>query len=267
VTHAQNDQILLAHVVDAVVAAAAAIKSRFSIDSRPSGTAEIISMIQANDDVSMSILRELLFKARPIAALLDDEMGVGALPPGEFWIVDPVEGAINHIHGMGDWCVTATLVRDNDLVLTVVHLPLTGQTYSAVRGAGAFLNGKPMRVSKKTDLRGAMVGTGQARPGESLAVHQMIGASVTVMLQNALTVRVSVPATLQLIQVAAGRMDGFWQFSQVRSGLVSGALLVAEAGGLVTDLKGNQWTFDSPSFLATTPQFSTRIGKLLSDIA
>jgi myo-inositol-1(or 4)-monophosphatase len=263
----QSDQALLAQVITAVVAAADAIKLLFSLETRPSGVGDIMSRIQTNDEISMSILQEHLIVARPIAILLDDEAGVGTLPSGEYWIVDPVEGAINHIHGMDEWCVTATLVRDNDLILTVVHVPITGHTYSALRGAGAFLDGKAIRVSAKPDLRGAMVGTGQARPGESLKVHQMIGASVTAMLQTALTVRVSVPATLQLIQVAAGRMDGFWQFSQVRSGLASGALLVAEAGGVVTDFEGNQWTFDSPGFLATTPQFSATIGKLLSDIA
>jgi myo-inositol-1(or 4)-monophosphatase len=266
-TQAENDQKLLEQVTAAVTEAADAVKARFSIDSRPSGIADIVAKIQANDDISMRILRERLFAARPEAIMLDDEMGEGLLPQGEFWIVDPVEGAINQIHGMSEWCVSATLVRDNDLILTAVHLPLAGQTYTALRGQGAFLNGSRMEVSAKAELGAAMMGTGQARPGESLKVHEMIGSSVTVMLQNALTVRVSVPATLQLIQVAAGRMDGFWQFSQVRSGLAAGALLVTEAGGAVTDFGGNRWTFDRTGFLASAPQFSAAMGKLLSGIA
>jgi myo-inositol-1(or 4)-monophosphatase len=167
---------------------------------------------------------------------------------------------------MTDWCVTATLIRDNRPVLAVVYLPLTNETYTAVLGYGAFLNGKPLGVSRKPDLRGAMVGTGQAIPGESPDVHRLIGASVTLMLGHALTIRVSVPATLQLIQVAAGRMDGFWQFSQVRSGLVSGALLVAEAGGTITDLNGHPWTLESPHFLAAPSQLSAPLSGLLGQL-
>ena len=97
------------------------------------------------------------------------------------------------------------------------------------------------------------MGTGQARPGESTKTFERIGASATLMLNTALVIRVSVPATLQLLQVASGRMEAFWQFSQVRSGLLAGALLVAEAGGLVTDIHGAPWTLTSDDFLATTP--------------
>ncbi|MEK8174029.1 hypothetical protein NKH77_48965 [Streptomyces sp. M19] len=95
----------------------------------------------------------------------------------------------------------------------------------------AFLNGARLRPSVKTDLAAALVGTGQAKPGEDAETHRRVGRSVTAMLDSALVTRVSVPATLQLVQVAAGRMDLFWQYSDVRSGLLAGALLVAEAGG------------------------------------
>jgi len=78
---------------------------------------------------------------------------------------------------------------------------------------------------------------------------------------------VSVPATWQLIQVAAGRMDAFWQFSQVRSGLLAGALLVAEAGGVVTDTHGKPWSLDSDDFLATTPSLHAAAVETLSTIS
>jgi myo-inositol-1(or 4)-monophosphatase len=165
----------------------------------------------------------------------------------------PVEGNINHIHGMTDWGVTATLVRDNVSVLTAVHLPLIGNTYTAVRGGGAYLDRVRLHPSKKTDLGAALVGTGQAMPGEDSETHRRIGQSVTAMLGATLVVRVSVPATLQLIHVAAGRMDVFWQYSQVRSGLLAGALLVDEAGGTVTDTHGCAWSLESEDFLATAP--------------
>jgi len=178
--------------------------------------------------------------------------------------VDPVEGNINLVHGLPDWAVTVTLVRDDEPVLTVVHLPLTGETYTAVRGGGAHLNNKRLRASSKTDARAALVGTGQARHGEGAEAHRRLGAAVTAMLGTALVVRVSVPATLQLIHVAAGRMDAFWQHSNVRVGLLGGALLVTEAGGTVTDTRGELWTLFSPTFLASAPALHAAAVAVLS---
>ncbi|MDH6484650.1 fructose-1,6-bisphosphatase/inositol monophosphatase family enzyme [Streptomyces sp. SAI-127] len=145
--------------------------------------------------------------------------------------------------------------------------PLTGDTYTAVAGGGARLNDRPLKVSAKTDLGAALIGTGQAKPGEDERTFRRIGGSVTAMLINGLVVRVSVPATMQLIHVAAGRMDAFWQFSDVRSGLVAGALLVSEAGGTVTDLTGDPWNTGSRDFLAAAPGLHSAALKVLSPIA
>ncbi len=112
-----------------------------------------------------------------------------------------------------------------------------------------------------------MVGTGQAVPDEGSSVYQRIGKSVNAMLEAALTVRVSVPSTLQLVQVAAGRQDLFWQYSQVRSGLLAGALLVAEAGGSVCDLDGNAWHPGSSALLAGAPALMGAAVTVLSGIA
>ncbi|WP_346893803.1 inositol monophosphatase [uncultured Roseibium sp.] len=261
-----TDHGLLSATKDAVIAAANAIKARFSIDTRPTDRADINARIEANDAVSMRILREHLAKVRPEARVVEDELATGLLPLGEWWIVDPVEGAINQIHGMTDWCISATLIRDNRPVVTAVHFPLTGDTYSASRGAGSWQNDVPLNVSAKTEIKAAMVGTGQAKPGESRKTYEQIGASVTRMMQTALTVRVSVPATVQLVQVAAGRMDAFWQFSDVLSGIVSGALLVEEAGGVITDANGAPWSFESEHFVATTPALSRAVTTALSPL-
>ncbi len=86
------------------------------------------------------------------------------------------------------------------------------------------------------------------------------------MLNAALVVRVSVPATLQLIQVAAGRMDVFWQYSQVRSGLLAGALLVEEAGGILTDIQGRPWSLTSKDFLASAPGLHAAAVNALSTV-
>ena len=247
------DGDLLPAAVDAVREAGRRLLERFR-DSTDLLTGEdVAASIHAHDAVSTTALRPLLERARPGAGWVDDELDDGPLPPGEWWVTDPVEGAINYVHGMAEWAVTATLVRDDLPVLTVVHLPVSTTTYTAVRGHGAFQDGERLHTSRKTDLAAALTGTGQASPRETIDTFALIGRSVAAMLEAGLVVRASVPATLQLIHVAAGRMDAFWQYSAVRSGLVAGALLVQEAGGTITDIGGAPWSLRSTDFLAAAP--------------
>jgi len=209
-TQTREDQALLDAAVVAVQAAGSRLKGRFSADAPDFlNLAEVVAAIHANDEASLAVLREPLLAARPGAQWAEEEDG-GELPAGEWWIADPVDGNINHIHGMADWGVTATLVRENVPVLTVVHLPLCGSTYTAIRGGGAWLDGVRIHPSKKTELKAALVGTGQAKPGEGSDTTLRIGQSAIAMLEAGLVLRVSVPATLQLIHIAAGRMDVFW---------------------------------------------------------
>ncbi|WP_331735481.1 MULTISPECIES: inositol monophosphatase family protein [unclassified Streptomyces] len=258
---------LLGDVTAAVETAGVTLRERYSPHARGVSLDEVVAEIHANDGAVLDVLREPLLRARAGSRWAEDELAGGALPPGEWWVVDPAEGNINHVHGMEDWAVTATLVRDNQPVLTVVHLPLTGDTYTAVAGGGARLGGRPLKASAKTDMGAALVGTGQAKPGEDTDTYRKIGESVTAMLTGGLVVRLSVPATMQLIHVAAGRTDAFYQFSDVRSGLVAGALLVSEAGGTVTDLAGEPWNTGSRDFLAAAPGIHAAALDILSPIA
>ncbi|KYF72174.1 3'(2'),5'-bisphosphate nucleotidase CysQ [Sorangium cellulosum] len=257
---------MLPAVVAALSAAGERLVGRFSTEPRLASREEIFAALGENDAVSLEAIREPLSRARPEARWVEDELERGPLPPGEWWVTDTVEGNINHVHGMTDWCVTATLVRDNEPVLTAVHLPLSGETYTALKGGGATLGTRRLRASAKTQLDAAFVGTGQAMPGEDGETYRRIGLSVAAMLGSALVLRVSVPATLQLVQVAAGRMDVFWQYSQILSGLLAGALLVAEAGGAVTDTRGNRWSLASEDFLAAAPQLHAGAVDVLSTI-
>jgi myo-inositol-1(or 4)-monophosphatase len=261
-----EDQHLLLEVISAVRAAGQHMLERFDPNARIDTLEELLGAIHANDQASLGVLREALTTLRPAAGWEENEEEGGALPPGEWWVTDPVEGNVNHIHGLSDWGVTATLVRDNRPVLTVVYLPLSGDTYSAIRGGGAYQNDLRLRPSAKMNLNAALVGTGQAKPSEDSETHRRIGQSVTAMLEHALVLRVSVPATLQLIHVAAGRSDVFWQYSRVRSGLLAGALLVEEAGGAITDTHGNPWTLESEDFLASAPGLHSGAVKILSEI-
>lgn len=254
-----DDLALLDGLVAAVTEAGSVLLSRFSTANRVDDRDALLTAISDNDDASTAVLRPALEQLRPEARWDDDEEGHGSLGSGEWWVADAAEGNVNHIHGGANWGVTATLVRDDVPVITAVFLPALGQTFTAVRGGGAFLNGSPITVSAKSDLTAALVGTGQAEPGEAPEVRRLISGSIDRMLDAALLVSATVPATLQLVQVATGHTDAFWQYGQVRSGLVAGALLVQEAHGTVITTTGAPWTLTSSDFVATTPGLAPSI--------
>ncbi|MGW3285134.1 inositol monophosphatase family protein [Streptomyces sp. NPDC001002] len=250
---ATSDADLLAHTVIAVRAAGSVLQERFGDVVRYQTREELMRALAANDDAALDVLRPRLSQLRPQARWVEDELAGGALPAGEWWVVDPAEGNVNHLHALPDWAVTATLVRDNQPVLTAVHLPLTGETYTALAGAGAHLDDRPLHVSDTAHLGLSIVATSQARPDEDEQVVRRVGSSITGMLLDALVVRTSVPATLHLLNVAAGRIEAFWQFAGARADLLPGALLVTEAGGRISDAEGRPWTPASESFLAAAP--------------
>ncbi|SDW79006.1 myo-inositol-1(or 4)-monophosphatase [Amycolatopsis xylanica] len=246
------NQNLLAATVAAVRHAGARMMSRYSTESRQSGLPELLTHLQANDAAVVDVLRPALTEALPSAGWLNDEHGSGPLDPGDWWLIDPVGGNVNAAHGMPEWNVGVSLVRDGRPVLAVVYFPVLDEMFTATEGGGAFLNGVRLRVSAKTALDGALVGTGQAQPGHDPELAKRMGAALTTMMTTALSVRVSVPVTHQLAQIAAGRMDAHWQFDNVRSH-AAGVLLVLEAGGVVTDLDGKPWAPASRSYLAAAP--------------
>ncbi|MFJ6251346.1 MULTISPECIES: inositol monophosphatase family protein [unclassified Streptomyces] len=250
---AASDTDLLDRTAAAVRDAGSALRERFGATVPHRTREELMRALAANDDTALDILRPRLTRLRPAAGWVEEELDGGALPPGEWWVVDPAEGNVNHLHALPEWAVTATLVRDNRPVLTAVHLPLTGETYTALAGAGAHLDGRPLRVSATTDLGLGVVATSQARPDEDEEVVRRVGSSITAMLFDALVVRTSVPATLHLLHVAAGRIDAFWQFAGARADLLPGALLVTEAGGRISDAEGRPWTPHSEGFVAAAP--------------
>ena len=263
-TRIQDDDALLAKVMQAVEAAGQTLLARFRIFPAPTTLHDLLAGIEANDAAVETDLRDALLAALPGSVWAADEEEEGALPAGDWWVADPAEGNVNHLHGRPGWAVTVTLVRDGEPVLAVVSVPLTGDTYTALAGHGAFLNGNLITVSAKRDLAAAIVASGQASPGEPKAIRSAMIRSAGKLLDAVLLVRLSVPSMIELIDVAAGRLDAFWQHGSVRAGLIGGALLVREAGGTVTDLAGERWTAASPDFLAAPAALQPAILTILS---
>ncbi|MFG1928641.1 inositol monophosphatase family protein [Cryptosporangium sp. NPDC048952] len=224
----------------------------YSPASRITTSDELFATLRRNDATVAELLRPELLASVHGSGWETDEHATGPMPAGDHWVVDPVGGNLNHVHGMTDWNIGATLVRDGRPELVVLYAPLSDEMFTARAGGGAFCNGERITVSGKTDLAVALTGTGQARPSHSPATARGAGASIAAMMQTALYVRSSVPVGHQLAQVACGRMDVHWQLENVRSH-IGPVLLVREAGGEVTDFDGKPWEITSTGYVAAAP--------------
>jgi myo-inositol-1(or 4)-monophosphatase len=264
--HRTETAELLAMVVEAVRDTGSRLLERYTPDARPRDRAGLLAAAHENEKVSTDHLRAALAAARPAAGWAPDDRVGGDLPPGEWWSVDAVEGNVNHIHGLPEWCVSATLIRAGQPVLTAVHQPVGDLTYTAVQGGGAWLNGEPLHVSAKVDLSIAVAATGQAEVSQN-TTYQRIGASITAMLGRAMLVRATVPSTFPMLLVAAGHADLFWQYETTLPGVAAGVLLITEAGGTVTDVAGRPWRCGSTDILASAPALHAAALDVLSSVA
>ena len=251
-TPGSSDASLLASLTQLLHAAGDRLLARFSVDARPADRTQMFDAGRGNEAAALDGLREALAELRPGAGWVDEALETSALPPGEWWTVDAVEGNVNHVHGMAEWCVSAALLRDGQPVLAAVRQPVGDWTFSAMRGAGAFVNGRRLGASTKASLSDAIAGTGQAEAGQR-DTHRRIGASIVAMLDAALLVRASVPSTFPMLRVAAGHEDIFWQYAPVLPGVAAGALFVSEAGGVVSRLDGSAWFPGAEDILVAAP--------------
>jgi len=257
---------LLPSVVKAATAAGDRLMAEFSAAARPASRADMAAVGRHTEDLVLAELRPALASLRPAAGWADEDMETTPLPAGEWWVVDAVEGAVNYVHGMPEWGVTVTLMRDRQPALAVVRQPVGDLTYTAVRGAGAHLNGQRLRTSAKAGLDAAIAVTGQAEAGQD-GTYRRIGDSVTAMLSRVLLVRAFVPSTFPMLLVAAGHSDLFWQYEPVLPGVAAGALFITEAGGTVTRIDGSPWSPGSPDILAAAPALHQAAARALATAA
>jgi len=194
--------------------------------------------------------RELIAERFPDHHVLAEEMGgSAAVPAGPCWVFDPIDGTTNYAHGLPIFCSSLALEIDGVPEVAAVYDPTRRELFTAERGAGAFLNGQPLRVSQADQLIDAMLVTGfpydvHARVNEIVG---LFGAFVA----HARAVRRLGSAALDLCYVAAGRMDGFWESDLKAWDIAGGALIVAEAGGRVTGTDGSAFASRSGHVLAS----------------
>ena len=154
------------------------------------------------------------------------------------WIVDPLDGTVNFLHGIPFWAVSVALVENGELAVGVVHAPALGWTFTAARGAGATLNGAAMHVSGTKTLSESIVATGFPYRRDELPDNNFDNFEAIGM--QAAGVRRLGAAALDLSLLASGRIDGFWELHLNSWDVAAAILLVREAGGRVTDFTGNE---------------------------
>ena len=219
---------------------------------RPTSAVDLMAALHVNDEAVTGFLRPALLAALPGSQWTSDEHGSGPMPAGEWWVVDPVGGNLNAVQGGHDWNISVSLVRDGHVLLAALYAAPVDELFTAVAGHGTRLNGEPISVSAKTDLRLAVTGTSQSQPSTNPAMADRTGAAVAAMLRVALAVRLTIPVGQQLAHVAAGRVDAQWQDENLRSHIAP-ILLVQEAGGVVTDFDGQPWVVESDGYIAAAP--------------
>ena len=173
------------------------------------------------------------------------------------WIIDPLDGTTNYLHGFPQFAVSVAVQRRGVLEEAVVYDPLREEMFTATRGDGAVLNQKRLRVSSRRRLDESLIGTGF--PFRDMDNLERYLDTFKKLVPETAGIRRAVSAALDLAYVAAGRLDGFWEFGLHPWDMAAGVLLIREAGGLVSDTSGGDDFMASGNLVAGTPKIHTAI--------
>jgi len=186
--------------------------------------------------------------------------GAGDVP---LWVIDPIDGTTNFLHGHPMYAVSIAVVERGEPVVSVVHAPATGERWWATRGEGAFKNGRPIRVSSATTLRTALVGTGY--PFKAIHLLDRYLGQLGRVIQGSAGVRRGGAAALDLAYVASGIFDAFWELDLFPWDYMAGVLLIREAGGVISRVDGSPVGLEPGSILAgANAALASELGTLVN---
>lgn len=219
------------------------------------------------DQAAEQAIVETLLKAYPDHAILAEESGASANmnDESEFaWIIDPIDGTTNFMHGYPNYCVSIALQQRGIITQAVIYDPVRNDLFTATKGAGAFLNEKRIRVTKHDRIANAMIGSGHAAGPRALDEYMRMYA---IMAERCQAVRSSGSAALELANVAAGRIDGFYEKGLKTWDIAAGSLLVTEAGGICGEFSGESAYLNKGDIIAASPKVFGQMVTLLSPFA
>ncbi len=196
-----------------------------------------------------------LQKAYPDHAILGEEGGLIGSADAEYrWVIDPLDGTTNFVHGIPHYAVSIACLYRGKVEHAVIVDPVRREEFTASRGRGAQLNGRRIRVSKRASLEGALLGTGipfKDHCDDRLAPYSK---SIEILAGQCAGIRRAGAASLDLAYVAAGRLDAFWEIGLAPWDIAAGALLVREAGGLVSDIDASDNYLESGNIVCGNPK-------------
>ena len=215
----------------------------------------------ADHAAERTLMRELGHGRPGYGMLLEERGEVEGTDERHRWIVDPLDGTLNFLHGLPHFAISIALERDGQLVAGVIHDPIRHETFWAEKGAGAYLNDQRLRVSSRRRLAESVVATGI--PFMAHGEHGRFLAQLEAIMPEVAGVRRFGAASLDLAYVAAGRYDGFWEHDLSPWDMAAGIVIVREAGGLVSDLSGGDAMMESGGILATNDRLQGPLGRIL----
>jgi myo-inositol-1(or 4)-monophosphatase len=213
------------------------------------------------DKKAEALVQEELYRVRPTYGFLGEEGGEEKGTDGQHrWIVDPLDGTTNFLHGIPHFAVSIGLERQGEMVAGVVYNPVSDELYTAEKGNGAFLNDRRMRVAARRNLADCVIGTGVPHLGRGH--HATYLEELGKVMREVSGIRRAGAAALDLAYVAAGRLDAFWEDGLSPWDMSAGIMLIREAGGFVSDKTGGSKMFESGSIVCG----NERTHRLLLDL-
>lgn len=204
------------------------------------------------DRAAEKAIIDVLRDAYPGHGILAEESGESGADSEFVWIIDPLDGTTNFIHGFPQYAVSIALTKNGVLEHGVIYDPISNELYTASRGGGAYLNDRRIRVSRRLRLAESLIGTGF--PFREFGNMDAYLAMFREVSQKTAGIRRPGAASLDLAYVAAGRLDGFWEMGLAPWDMAAGVLMIQEAGGLVSDLSGESNFMTTGNLVAGTPK-------------
>ena len=220
-----------------------------------------INIVTDADKMSEDLIVKEISRNFPEHGILTEESPAIAGTTPSRWIIDPLDGTTNYAHRFPFFCVSIALEIEGMVSLGVIYDPMREELYSGLRGGGAYLNGKKINVSSVVSLSQSLLATGfpydlRETPNNNLNYFNT-------MATKAQAIRRAGAAALDLAYLAAGRFDGFWELKLKPWDTAAGALLVAEAGGEISEISGAAWKLSSPDLLASNGLIQKSIMEIL----
>ena len=219
--------------------------------------------VTASDKKVEKILIEELQKARPNYSILSEEIGEINNDVSFKWIIDPIDGTANFLHGIPHFAISIGLEHNKEIICGIIYDPIKDEMFVAEKGEGSYLNNQRMRVSSRSKLKDCMIFTGGPKresKDRDLALKEYNSFSSKVLVP----IRKLGSASLDIAYVAAGRCDGFWQRNLNYWDIAAGIIIVKEAGGFVTDFYGKNEYIQNKTILVNNSKIDKEMIEVLS---